>query len=166
MRPAPLDRQGSPREGSAPAAGRRRVLFFAGGASLLAAATGLLGTLARFLVPEVLYESPRRFAVGPPSDFPPGSATLIPEHRLFVFRVSDGFYAVSAVCTHLGCNVARDEVRGFACPCHGSVFDEAGRVLDGPAPRPLPRYRMTLSQRGELVVDTRRTVGADFRLKA
>jgi cytochrome b6-f complex iron-sulfur subunit len=145
---------------------RRRFLFGAGVASLATGAFGLLGTLARFLVPDVLYEPPRRFPVGLPEDFPPGSATFVAEKRLFVCRTPEGFYAVSAICTHLGCNVSREEGRGFACPCHGSAFDEAGRVLNGPAAWPLPRYSLSLSRRGELVVDTRRTVGTDFRLKA
>ncbi|MGE5127270.1 MAG: ubiquinol-cytochrome c reductase iron-sulfur subunit, partial [Betaproteobacteria bacterium] len=95
-----------------------------------------------------------------------GSVTLVPERRLFVFNTSEGFHAVSAVCTHLGCNVNHEEGRGFACPCHGSTFDEEGRVRKGPAAWPLPRFAMTLSRRGELVVDTRRLVGPAFRLKA
>jgi cytochrome b6-f complex iron-sulfur subunit len=154
------------RDGGRSVSGRRRFLFSAGAAGLVAGVAGLAASLARFLVPDVLYEAPRRFPVGKAADFPPGSATFVAERRIFVFNAPDGFYSVSAVCTHLGCNVAREESRGFACPCHGSVFDEAGRVVSGPAAWPLPRYRMSLSRRGELVVDTRRTVGADFRLKA
>jgi cytochrome b6-f complex iron-sulfur subunit len=145
---------------------RRRFLFAAGVAGVATSSVGLVGALVRFLVPEVLYEPPRRFPIGRPSDYPPGSATFVAEHRLFVFNTPAGFYAVSSVCTHLGCNVARDEARGFACPCHGSVFDSEGRVTRGPAAWPLSRYRVTLSRRGELVVDTRRSVGPDFRLKA
>ncbi len=145
---------------------RRRFLAVAGTSGTVAGALGLLGILARSIVPEVLYEPARRFPVGRPADFPPGSVTLVPERRLFVFNTSEGFHAVSAVCTHLGCNVNHEEGRGFACPCHGSTFDEEGRVRKGPAAWPLPRFAMTLSRRGELVVDTRRLVGPAFRLKA
>jgi len=145
---------------------RRRLLFAAGVAGLVTGALGLLGALVRFLVPDVLYEPPRRFPVGRPKDFPPGSATFVAERRLFVCSTPNGFYAISAVCTHVGCNVSREDGRGFACPCHGSVFDEAGRVLNGPAAWPLPRYLLSLSRRGELVVDTRHAVGSEFRLKA
>ena len=44
----------------------------------------------------------------------------------------------SPLCTHLGCGYHWDVAdRKFKCPCHGSVYDLAGNVLDGPAPRPL-----------------------------
>ena len=84
----------------------------------------------------------------------------------YVFNTPGGFYAISAVCTHLGCNVNHEAGKGFACPCHGSTFEADGRVRSGPAAWPLPRYAMSLSRRGELVVDTGRTVGPDVRLKA
>jgi cytochrome b6-f complex iron-sulfur subunit len=145
---------------------RRRFLAVLGTSGLVAGALGLLGILVRSIVPEVLYEPARRFPVGKPADFPPGSVTLVAERRLFVFNTAEGFYTVSAVCTHLGCNVNHEEGRGFACPCHGSTFDEEGRVRKGPAAWPLPRFSMSLSRRGELIVDTSRTVGPDFRLKA
>jgi cytochrome b6-f complex iron-sulfur subunit len=148
------------------ASSRRRFVALAGAGSLVAGALGLAAALARSVVPEVLYEPARRFPVGRPADFPPGSVTFVAERRLFVFNTPDGFYTVSAVCTHLGCNVNHEEGRGFACPCHGSAFEEDGRVRKGPAAWPLPRFALLLSRRGELVVDTRRTVGPAFRLKA
>ncbi|HJT22458.1 MAG TPA: ubiquinol-cytochrome c reductase iron-sulfur subunit [Nitrospira sp.] len=44
----------------------------------------------------------------------------------------------SPMCTHLGCGYHWDgEAQQFKCPCHGSVFDVSGRVVGGPAPRPL-----------------------------
>jgi cytochrome b6-f complex iron-sulfur subunit len=159
------DRASEPRpEPEAPT--RRRFVARVGAAGLAAGTLGLLAALARSVVPEVLYEPARRFPVGRPADFPPGSVTFVAERRLFVFNTPGGFYAVSAVCTHLGCNVNHEEGRGFACPCHGSTFDEDGRVRKGPAAWPLPRFALSLSRRGELVVDTRRTVGPEFRLKA
>lgn len=144
---------------------RRRVLA-AGAAAAAVGALGLLGAFLRSLVPQALYEAPRRFPVGRPADYPPGSATLVAERRVFIFNAPDGFYAVSAVCTHLGCNVEHEAAGGFACPCHGSRFGEDGRVSRGPAAWPLPRFALSLSRRGELVVDTRRTVAAGFRLLA
>ena len=144
---------------------RRRFVIAAGTGGLVAGTLGLVAALLRSIVPDVLYETPRRFPVGRPADYPPGSVTLVSERRLFIFNTAEGFYVVSAVCTHLGCNVDHDEGEGFACPCHGSRFAEDGRVSKGPAAWPLPRFALSLSRRGELVVDTRRTVPSAFRLR-
>lgn len=59
-----------------------------------------------------------------------------------VVRKENAVYALSAVCTHLGCIVKweRDNNRLF-CPCHAAIFDLNGNVLGGPAPRPLPSYQ-------------------------
>jgi ubiquinol-cytochrome c reductase iron-sulfur subunit len=48
---------------------------------------------------------------------------------------------VLGVCTHLGCVPNRTE-EGWACPCHGSLYDNSGRVVRGPAPKNLivPQY--------------------------
>lgn len=43
---------------------------------------------------------------------------------------------VIGLCTHLGCVPNRDAT-GWLCPCHGSVYDNSGRVLSGPAPKNL-----------------------------
>jgi menaquinol-cytochrome c reductase iron-sulfur subunit len=61
--------------------------------------------------------------------------------RQTVFIVWDGSQtvrALSATCTHLGCQVQWDgAAERFHCPCHGGTYDSAGRVLGGPPPRPL-----------------------------
>jgi cytochrome b6-f complex iron-sulfur subunit len=143
----------------------RREFFLAGCAAIGAATAGFGVSTLRYLVPTVLYEPPARFTVGTPSDFPPGSVTFLEDRRLFVFNGSDGFFAISSICTHLGCNVKRGGA-GFECPCHGSRFDENGRVIHGPAPAALAWYALSLSPRGEVIVDLDRRVGPDFRLKA
>jgi nitrite reductase/ring-hydroxylating ferredoxin subunit len=143
----------------------RRGFFWVGCASIAAASVGFLVSTFRFLLPNVLYEPPSIFTVGPPTQFPPQTATFLEDHRLFILNSPDGFYAISSICTHLGCNVKRT-CWGFECPCHGSRFDENGRVIRGPAPAPLNWYALTLSPRGDLVVDLDRTVGPDFRLRA
>ena len=44
-------------------------------------------------------------------------------------------------CTHLGCAYHWDEAKNeFICPCHSSIFSIDGKVVAGPAPRPLDRY--------------------------
>lgn len=53
--------------------------------------------------------------------------------------------AFSPLCTHLGCAYRWESAKKeFACPCHGSVFDIEGKVLAGPAERPLDRYATKL----------------------
>lgn len=58
-----------------------------------------------------------------------------------VFLVRDGdrqVRAMSATCTHLGCQVRWvADAKHFHCPCHGGLYDASGAVLEGPPPRPL-----------------------------
>jgi len=115
----------------------------------------------RYLWPNVLFEAPNRFRAGVVAEMAPGTVIFNPEYRVFIFREQQGyFYAVSAICTHLGCTTnwraegAPGHAGGvIACPCHGSIFSKTGEVIVGPAPRDLDRFRMTLEE-GELVVDT------------
>ncbi len=116
------DERNKEREKGASPDMQRRVIFVMGCAGLGAATLGFAGATVRYLVPNVLYEPSRRFTIGSPSDFPPGSATFLPERRLFVLNGADGLYSISSICTHLGCNV-RHVAAGFECPCHGSRYD-------------------------------------------
>jgi cytochrome b6-f complex iron-sulfur subunit len=157
------DKHDKPVESAADTLPRRA--FVVGCVSVGVATAGFAGATVRFLVPNVLYEPSRRFDVGPPTAFPPDSVTFLPDRRLFLFNTVDGFYCISSVCTHLGCNV-KHTANGFECPCHGSIYDANGRVISGPAPRPLPWFVITLSPRHELIVDLDQTVRPDFRLRA
>jgi Rieske Fe-S protein len=70
--------------------------------------------------------------------------------RATVFLVWDGskgVHALSATCTHLGCQVRWDEASTkFRCPCHGGVFDKQGNVVEGPPPRALNRVDVRLDE--------------------
>lgn len=143
---------------------RRRFLFAGGATTVATAVIGFLGATARYLFPNVLYEPASRFPIGRPEDFPRDAPTFLADRSLYIFSTPAGFYAISAICSHLGCTAAfRGD--GFACPCHGSRFDTNGEVRNGPAPRPLTWYGLALSPRGELLVDLQRTVRPDYRFK-
>jgi len=146
------------------------------GGGLLASAWPYL----RSIVPNVLYEPPRRFKIGDPAGFPQG-ATFIEDRQLYVFRDGNAFWVVSGVCTHLGCTVkfsaaknpVEATVRGhtyrsigeFHCPCHGSKFRDEGTNFSGPAPRPLDWYRLELApDDGSLLVNLAERVDRNFRL--
>jgi menaquinol-cytochrome c reductase iron-sulfur subunit len=52
-----------------------------------------------------------------------------------------GVVAYGPQCTHLGCAYHwEDRQKQFLCPCHNSIFGIDGKVVSGPAPRPLDRY--------------------------
>ena len=56
-------------------------------------------------------------------------------HYLIVKGTELESYALNAVCTHLGCVVPWSKANNkFMCPCHGSQYDETGKVVRGPAP--------------------------------
>ncbi len=72
---------------------------------------------------------------------------------VLVSRTDQGIICFKASCTHLGCMVKWDESSGrFRCACHGGIFDRDGRVLAGPPPRPLDRYRFQVDS-GHLLVE-------------
>lgn len=65
---------------------------------------------------------------------------------VYLDREGDGYRAISATCTHLGCRVTWDAAKTqFLCPCHGGVYDREGRVVAGPPPAPLPRVNVRLN---------------------
>lgn len=118
-----------------------------------------LGML-RLPKPAVMPEASSRIRLGYPYDFLPGTARQFEEKNIFAFGDSEGIYAISAVCTHLGCIVNRTADGKFDCPCHGSKFDPNGRVTAGPAPRGLEWIEIRQAANGLLYADTSKTVPA------
>jgi cytochrome b6-f complex iron-sulfur subunit len=126
-------------------------------ASLLA--TGATG---RMFFPNVLNEPPQQFKAGFPDDYQMGvDERWKDKFGIWIVRTSEdvvqdvsGFYALIAVCTHLGCtpNYLQSEQK-FKCPCHGSGFRLTGINFEGPAPRPLERARIVLADDGQILVD-------------
>lgn len=135
---------------------RRSFLSLAAwGAFLTVLHGGLLGFL-RYLFPRVLFEPSPSFEAGLPEDYLVGevSEKFKDSQGVWIVREKEGFYALLAVCTHLGCTprwLASDSK--FKCPCHGSGFKPTGINFEGPAPRPLERVKITLSPQGKILID-------------
>jgi cytochrome b6-f complex iron-sulfur subunit len=92
---------------------------------------------------------------GPVDSFAPGSVTPFTQGRFYLVRMTDGgFVALYRKCTHLGCAVPWEPAEGrFVCPCHASAFEIDGQVINAPAPRPLDRFAVTITD-GIVRVDT------------
>jgi cytochrome b6-f complex iron-sulfur subunit len=133
----------------------RRQFFVKVGITSIAVAAAGTGVFAyEYLSPNVLYEPSPIVNAGKPDRYPPDSVTLDPLTGIYIVRDPQGFFALSAICTHLGCLTAyKPELGIIACPCHGSKFDKNGIKIAGPAPKPLPWLRTWLSDDGELMVD-------------
>lgn len=101
---------------------------------------GSAGLLWRYLTPRTVRRRQALVRVAR-ADIPPQGALVYRTERIALLREGETVFALSLVCTHLGCtiNVAAD---GLSCPCHGSRFDRRGRVLQGPADRPLPMLEL------------------------
>lgn len=115
-------------------------------------AAGSAVTVGGLTVPGVLYLWPaaqggagEEVEVKDAAALKPGQSTMVQVRgkAVIVIRENAGFRAISAICTHLGCLVKWESAkREFFCPCHAAVFDQNGAVVSGPAPAPLPSYKV------------------------
>ena len=163
----PLE-QSEPEKTGANGGVTRRDFFneVAAGALGIAAVGATIVTL-KYLSPNVLFEPPTRFRVGMPDDYPVNSVTYFQDQKVYIVRTQDGgFFAETAVCTHLGCITKWNPEAGqIQCPCHGSKFARDGKVEHGPAPQPLPHFAIRLMPDGTLLVDTQEIVKESQILK-
>ncbi len=121
------------------------------GSVVVTMSTALIGVL-RLPKPAALPESASRFKIGFPDEFPPETHRKIEDRNVWIFRDALGFYAFSAICTHLGCVVTEND-----------RVDSGGRVLSGPAPRGLDWLELSLAVDGSLMVDAGKTVNPGSR---
>jgi cytochrome b6-f complex iron-sulfur subunit len=128
---------------------RRELLTRAGGAGLAVAGVAVLAACGSSETPGGSTSD----GAGTPSggsgaeplaqvaDIPVGGALAATDadgNNILLVQASEGtITAVSAVCTHQGCQVAPDDDQ-LHCPCHGSVFGLDGSNVSGPAEKPLP----------------------------
>jgi cytochrome b6-f complex iron-sulfur subunit len=107
----------------------------------------------------------RKFRVTLPEALAPGDAFVPPGRSVAVFQDADGVYAVSTVCTHLGC-IVKKEAGSFACPCHGSKFALDGAVTKGPAPKALAWLAVAKAPGGDWIVDEAKAVSPGTKVRA
>jgi cytochrome b6-f complex iron-sulfur subunit len=112
---------------------------------------GIIYPVLKFLFPTVtrsLGEKETFFV--PTNEVPVGSAKIVKykNRPAIVIRLKEQeVYALSAVCTHLGCIVKwQEDKKELFCPCHAGRFDLYGNVLGGPPPKPLPAYKAVVEE--------------------
>jgi cytochrome b6-f complex iron-sulfur subunit len=136
-------------------------LIWIGWGAFILGMTQFTAMMGRFMFPNVLAEPPSTIKIGLPSNYEPEDVNerFKAEWGFWVVRSSryngqDIIYAIQSVCTHLGCppNWLASEQK-FKCPCHGSGFYISAINFEGPAPRPLERFKISQADDGQLVVD-------------
>ena len=132
-------------------AARRDVLGLASFVSAMAAIGFATLGMLRLPKPAVISSPTKKFKVTLPDSLSLGTPFIPPGRPVALYRTGDGVYALSLICTHLGC-IVKPLGSGLQCPCHGSVFGPDGSVKKGPAPKPLVWLKVTGSG-GTYVVD-------------
>ncbi len=90
---------------------------------------------------------------GPASDYSTdGVYDRFRAQGFFVIRRGGQLIALSSNCTHRACRLNAEPDHTFYCKCHGSTFDPAGKVTEGPAKRDLPALPTTIDASGRLIV--------------
>jgi len=162
----PNTEAGAAKTAKAPEIDRRDFLGEITFGALAVAGLGATTVTLQYFSPNVLFEPSARFRAGTPELYPVNSVTFLQEQQVYIVRMPQGFYAVSAVCTHLGCVTQwKPDAEQIACPCHGSKFKPDGTKLEGPAPRPLPHFSISLTADGELLVDKLEILNPNQALK-
>ncbi len=134
----------------APDLGRRQVLAYLLGLSVVTTLVGVFTPIIGYLIPptEGSAGSSGRVLVGTTEDIPlsQGKVVSMGSKAVIVSHTDQGVKAFSAVCTHLGCICSWDEARQLIlCPCHDGQFNAVtGAVMSGPPPAPLPSIPVSM----------------------
>lgn len=141
-----------------PMISRRSFLALMGVGACLVGAGAMAGaSMLGFLYPNAMKIPPSVFSLGRPEEVLSREGKLFnPKQKVFVESKEGKVRVQTAVCTHLGCTVNMVET-GYACPCHGSTYDQHGRNTGGPAPLPLVYFMAYKGASGEIMVDKNKT---------
>ncbi len=126
-----------------------------------AAAALLFGLIGALRLPKaaVLPSPSKKFRLRLPASLA-SSQPFVPAGRsVALYKEGNQVYAISTVCTHLGC-IVKPSATGFDCPCHGSKSAKDGSVLKGPAPKALPWLEVKHLGSDNFLVDEGKTVAA------
>ncbi len=126
---------------------RREFLYYIWGASMAVLLAEGAGAIIWFALPRFREgEYGGVFKLDPGVVPAAGSAPVrYPSGKFWIANTPDGLLALSMVCTHLGCIFAWVPTNNrFECPCHGSKFHLNGQYIEGPAPRNLDRFAVTV----------------------
>jgi cytochrome b6-f complex iron-sulfur subunit len=146
---------------------RREFMFYIWGASMALLLGEATAGLLWFVFPRFKEgEFGGTFRLG--SDVMPeaGSApSWFPAGRFHISNTENGLLALYGVCTHLGClpKWAASNNR-FECPCHGSKYQIDGTWIEGPAPRGLDRFPVTITYGDGTSISSDTVTGAPLRL--
>jgi cytochrome b6-f complex iron-sulfur subunit len=146
MEPSPVPAS----EANAARHSRRRFLRWLGGLAVVSTAAMIVTPVVGFLVPTRGGRAAGggKTLVGTTADLPPGGGKVVAlgSKPAIVVNTAQGVRAYSAICTHLGCVVAwNDMIGAIQCPCHDGRFNPAsGAVISGPPPAPLPPITVTV----------------------
>lgn len=146
----------APDSAVAPPVSRRRVLRWLLGFSAVSTLAMVVTPVLAFLVPpkSSATGSGGRVPAGTTAELPPGQGKVVPvgSKPAIVVNTEQGLRAYSAICPHLGCIVAFDDLSGtIVCPCHDGRFSPlTGAVVSGPPPAPLPSVEVTVDDDGNI----------------
>lgn len=137
---------------------RRSFLALMGVGACIFGAGALTGaSILGFLYPNAMKIPPSIFSLGRPEEvLSREGKTFNPKQKVFVETKEGKVRVQTAVCTHLGCTINLVDT-GYACPCHGSTYDQYGRNTGGPAPLPLIYYAAFKGASGDIMVDKSKT---------
>jgi cytochrome b6-f complex iron-sulfur subunit len=149
-------RTASPREGGAEPISvkrglqRRTIFRWAGWSAIMLLLAQWSAGFVGFFTPKKVGAFGGEISAGAVTDFQVGEVKVIQEGKFYISRVPQGVLALWWKCPHLGCTVpwkpddpSMDQLQSkgrFNCPCHGSIYDRFGQIIQGPAPRPMDLF--------------------------